>query len=89
MNRIEVVSLFFNQIDKTKMSPTKAAEEFESFLLEEFLKEGMKPILEEKSFTQRIYWEQFLITVAEKLSEKEPLKFKKALKAYLKSSHNF
>ncbi|RTZ59735.1 MAG: hypothetical protein DSZ31_03360 [Gammaproteobacteria bacterium] len=84
MNRIEVVSLFFNRIDKTKISPSKAVEEFESLLLEAFLKEGMKPFLEEKSFTQRLYWEQFLTTVAEKLSERDPLKFKEALKAYLK-----
>ena len=84
MNRIEYISLFFNRIDKSKITPAKAVEEFESFLLEEFLKEGMEPFLEEKSFTQRLYWEQFLTTVAEKLSERDPLKFKEALKAYLK-----
>ena len=84
MDRVEIFSLTFNRVDKTKMKPKEVAQEFESFLLEEFLKEGIEPLLEEKTFTQRMYWEQFITTVAEKLSERDPLKFEKMLKAYLK-----
>ncbi len=83
MDRVEIFSLIFNRVDKRKMTPREVAQEFESFLLEEFLKEGIEPLLEDKSFTQRIYWEQFITTVAEKLSERDPLRFEKALKSYL------
>ena len=83
MDRVEFFSLFFNRFDKRNLKPKEVAQEFESFLLEEFLKVGMEPLLEEKSFTQKMYWEQFITTVAEKLSERDPLKFEKMLKAYI------
>ena len=83
MNRVEIFSLTFNRVDKTKMKPKEVAQEFESFLLEEFLKTAIKPLVEEKSFTQKMYWEQFITTVAEKLSERDPLKFEKLFKTYL------
>ena len=83
MNRVEIFSLAFNRLDKTQLTPKEVAQEFESFLIEEFLKEGIEPLLEGKSFTRRIYWEQFITTVAEKLSERDPLKFEKMLKAYI------
>ncbi|HIC09256.1 MAG TPA: hypothetical protein EYO62_04320 [Aquificales bacterium] len=83
MDRVEFFSLFFNRFDKRNLKPKEVAQEFESFLLEEFLKVGMEPLLEGKSFTQKMYWEQFITTVAEKLSERDPLKFEKMLKAYI------
>ena len=83
MDRVEIFSLFFNRSDERNLKPKEAIQEFESLLLEEFLKVGMEPLLEGKSFTHRMYWEQFITTVAEKLSERDPLKFEKMFKAYI------
>jgi hypothetical protein len=85
MDRIDIVSLSFNRIDKTKITKKGIAKEFESFLLEEFLKEAFKPILEGKSFTQKMYWDTFLTTLSEKIADEDPLKFKKMFSAYLKN----
>jgi len=80
MDRVDFISLYFNSIDRTKIKPSDVGREFTSFLLEEFLKESFKPILENKNFTQRMYWEQFLTTVSEALSTKDPLKLEEEFK---------
>lgn len=85
MHKVEIVSLFFNRLDKRNIKPKQVAQEFESFLLEEYLKTAFKPILEDKSFTQKMYWQQYITTLAEKMSEKDPLKFEKVFQAYLKN----
>jgi len=85
MDRIDLVSLDFNRIDKTKITKKGVAKEFESFLLEEFLKEAFKPLLEDKSFTQKMYWDTFLTTLSEKIADADPLKFQKMFSAYLKN----
>jgi hypothetical protein len=82
MDKIDIVSLSFNRIDKTKITKKGIVKEFESFLLEEFLKEAFKPILEGKSFTQKMYWDTFLTTLSEKITDEDPLKFQKMFSAY-------
>jgi len=86
MNKVEIFSLFFNQLDRKQLKPKEAVEEFESFFLEEILKTGIEPMLENKSFTQKMYWSQFITTVAEKMAERDPLQFEKMLKAYIQQS---
>jgi len=83
MEKIDFISLYFNSIDRTKIKPSDVGREFTSFLLEEFLKESFKPFLEKKNFAQRVYWEQFITTVSEALSTKDPLKLEKAFEKYL------
>ena len=82
--KIDFISLYFNTIDKRKIKPSNVGEEFTSFFLEEFLKEAMEPILEEKTFTQKMYWEQFITIVSEALASKDPLKLKGQFEKYLK-----
>ena len=87
MNKVEIFSLFFNRMDKRSLKPKQIAQEFESLLLEEYLKTGIEPLMENKSFTQKMYWEQFITTVAEKMAERDPLKFEKVFQAYLKGKN--
>jgi Rod binding domain-containing protein len=67
--------------------PEEVATEFESLLWEEYLKTAYKPLLEEKSFTQRMYWETFLETLAEVMAKKDDSYLKKALISYLENNN--
>jgi len=87
MNKVEIFSLIFNRLDRKGVKPKEIAQEFESLLLEEYLKTGMEPLIENKSFTQKMYWEQFITTISEKLAERDPLKFEKLFAAYLKGKN--
>ena len=84
MEKVDLISLYFNKLDRTKIKKSTIGKEFEFLLLEEFFKEAFKPVLENKSFAQRMYWEQFIITVSEILATKDPLKLEKTFENYLK-----
>ncbi len=89
MEKVEFISLYFNTLDKRKLKKADIGKEFTSFLLEEFLKEAFTPILEEKSFAQRMYWEQFITTISERLASKDPLKLEEIFQKYLKAYEDF
>ncbi|GEM_PF-2287243 len=83
---IKALPLFFNRLDVRNTNPDLVSREFEALLLEQFLKVGMEPFLEDKSFTTQMYWEQFISVVADEMAKQDPLKlnqiFEKQLKAY-------
>ncbi|NPA13997.1 MAG: hypothetical protein GXN97_02275 [Aquificae bacterium] len=83
---IKALPLFFNRLDVRNTNPDLVSREFEALLLEQFLKVGMEPFLENKSFTTQMYWEQFISVVADEMAKKDPLKlnqiFENQLKAY-------
>ncbi len=52
-----------------KKDKKEAAKEFEAILIKEFLKEAFKPILENKSFQSKLYYDTFLENISKKLAE--------------------
>jgi len=59
-------SLSYKELVKNK--PEEVARELEAIFLKEILKEAFKPMLSEKSFTTRLYYDAFLEGVSEKLA---------------------
>lgn len=59
-------SLSYRELVKNK--PKEVAKELEAIFLKEILKEAFKPMLSEKGFTTRLYYDAFLDGVSEKLA---------------------
>jgi len=51
-----------------KKKPEEVAKEFEAIFIKEILKEAFKPMLKNKDFTTRMYYDSFLEGVSEKLA---------------------
>ena len=85
MSRIEfsLPSLSYRELVKKK--PEELAKEFEAILLKEVLKEAFRPLTENKSFSTRIYYDQFIESVSETLASAGGIGIAKyILKNYLK-----
>ena len=85
MSRIEfsLPSLSYRELVKKK--PEELAKEFEATLLKEVLKEAFRPLTENKSFSTRIYYDQFIESVSETLASAGGIGIAKyILKNYLK-----
>ena len=68
MNRVEFFLPSLSYRDLVRRKPEEVARELEAFFLKEILKEGFKPLTENKSFTARMYYDQFLESVSETLA---------------------
>ncbi|MCS6957631.1 MAG: hypothetical protein RMK75_04130 [Aquificaceae bacterium] len=62
-----VHSLNYQELIKKDKKST--AVEFEAILLKELLKEAFKPMLEDKSFDTRLYYDSFLENLSKKLAQ--------------------
>ena len=63
----ELPSYDFRSLSKRDVK--EVATEFEAVLLKQVLKEGMRPLLRNKSFYQRMYYDSFMEAVSRKLAE--------------------
>ncbi len=59
----------FGYQDTLKKDKKELAKEFEAILIKEFLKEAFKPILENKSFQSKLYYDTFLENISKKLAD--------------------
>ncbi|SHK56789.1 rod-binding protein [Thermocrinis minervae] len=67
--KIDFILPSSNYLDTVKRDKKELAKEFEAILLKEFLKEGLKPVLENKSFQERMYYDSFIDSLSRKLAE--------------------
>lgn len=58
-----------NPTEMMKKDKKSLAVEFEAILLKEMMKEAFKPLLQNKSFESRLYYESFLENISRKLAE--------------------
>ncbi|WP_461830199.1 hypothetical protein [Aquifex sp.] len=68
MNKIEFSPPSLSYRELIKKEPEELAKEFEAILLKEVLKEAFKPLTENKSFSTRIYYDQFIESVSKTLA---------------------
>ncbi len=68
MSRIEFSPPSLNYRELVKKNPEELAKEFEAILLKEVLKEAFRPLTENKSFSTRVYYDQFIERVSETLA---------------------
>ena len=68
MSRIEFSLPSLNYRELVKKKPEELAKELESIFLKEILKEAFKPLTEDKSFSTKIYYDQFIESVSETLA---------------------
>jgi hypothetical protein len=80
-----IFSLSFNRLDKTKLKPNEVAKEFKALLFEEYLKTALKPITEEKTFSQKMYWEMFAEILADEVAQNTDTPLDKVIEEYLKN----
>jgi Rod binding domain-containing protein len=80
-----IVSLSFNRLDKTKLKPNEVAKEFKALLFEEYLKTALKPITEEKTFSQKMYWDMFAEILADEVAQNTDTPLDKVIEEYLKN----
>ena len=57
-----------NLMQGRKASPEETAREFEAILLKEVLKEAFRPIVKNKSFQERMYYDTFLEGLSRKIA---------------------
>ena len=67
--RVYFAGSSYSYRDLLKKDIKEVAKEFEAIMLKQILKEAYRPILKEKSFFQRLYYDMFLEGVSEKLAE--------------------
>jgi len=79
-----IVPLSFNRLDKTKLKPDEVAKEFKALLLEEYVRTAFKPITEDKSFTQKMYWDMFAQILSDYVAQNTETPLDKAIEEYLK-----
>lgn len=60
-------SLTYSEL--VKRDKKEIATEFESIMLKEILKEAFKPMLQNKSFDTKLYYDSFLEGISKKLAE--------------------
>lgn len=68
MSKVEFSLPSFNYTKLMTQEPEKLAEEFESILLKEILKESFKVLMEGKSFSTRLYYDYFIESVSKELA---------------------
>ncbi len=59
----------FSYQDVIKRDKRKVAKEFEAILIKELLKEAFRPMLQNKSFETRLYYDSFLEAISKKMAE--------------------
>jgi Rod binding domain-containing protein len=64
----------------------KVASQFESFLWQELLKSSLEPIIENKSFSQQIYWSNLISVLAQIMAEKDQSALKEEIVKFLSNS---
>ena len=85
MSRIEFTLPSLSYRELVKKKPEELAKEFEAILLKEVLKEAFRPLTKNKSFSTRIYYDQFIESVSETLASAGGIGIAKyILKNYLK-----
>ncbi len=57
-----------NLMHGKKAKPEDVAKEFEAILLKEVLKEAFRPLLKDKSFQERMYYDTFLEGISRKVA---------------------
>ncbi len=67
--RVFFTSPSYNYRELLKKDIKEVAKEFEAVMIKQILKEAYRPILKNKSFYQRLYYDMFLESVSEKLAE--------------------
>ena len=69
MNRVVFSKPSFNYREFVKKDIKSVAREFEALLIKQILKEAYRPIIRNKGFYQRMYYDMFLDGLSQKLSE--------------------
>lgn len=68
MSRIEFLPPSLSYRELAGKKPEELAKEFEAILLKEILKEAFRPLTENKSFSTRIYYDEFIESVSKTLA---------------------
>jgi len=68
LSRIEFLPPSLSYRELAGKKPEELAKEFEAILLKEILKEAFRPLTENKSFSTRIYYDEFIESVGETLA---------------------
>ncbi|WP_461831948.1 hypothetical protein [Aquifex sp.] len=68
MSRVYFTPPSLTYRELVRKNPKELSKELEAIFIKELLKEAFKPMLSEKSFTTRMYYDAFLEGVSEKLA---------------------
>lgn len=68
-NKITFSKLSYNYMTINKRDINTAAKEFEALMIKQILKEAYRPIIKNKGFYQRMYYDMFLESMSNKLAE--------------------